>query len=156
MSDSNFRITDADTSHGDAMLALMPRLADYDIPETRNPKHLWEHDAEMLRAWMQGQAECLVHVAVDDKDSVLGFSMVRLRDELLSHEPSAHLEALALDKAAEGRGIAKALLAEAESSAKAHGAQSMTLHGFAVNTRARGLYERAGYDGELMRYIKHL
>ena len=32
----------------------------------------------------------------------------------------------------------------------------MTLHVFAVNERARRLYEQAGYDGELMRYIKHL
>jgi ribosomal protein S18 acetylase RimI-like enzyme len=36
------------------------------------------------------------------------------------------------------------------------GALTMTLHVFAANTRARGLYENTGYDGELMRYIKHL
>lgn len=156
MNEMAYRIIDADRSHGEAMLALMPRLADYDVPETRNPKHLWEHDAEMMRDWLKGEAECLVHVAVDEQDSVLGFSMVRFRPELLSHEPSAHLEALALDKRAEGKGIAKALLVAAEAAAKAEGAQSMTLHVFAVNARARGLYERAGYDGELMRYIKHL
>ena len=56
----------------------------------------------------------------------------------------------------EGRGIAKALLAMAETAARDLGAGSMSLHVFAVNARARGLYERAGYDGELMRYIKHL
>ena len=138
------------------MLALMPRLADYDVPESRNPEHLWMHDAEMMRRWMVGDAECLVHVALDDDGTVLGFTMVSLRPELLSHEPSAHLEAIALDKAAEGRGVAKALLIAAEASAKAHGAESMSLHVFAVNSRARRLYERAGYDGELVRYIKRL
>ena len=156
VNNKGFRIVEADRSHGDAMLALMPRLADYDVPPTRNPRHLWEHDAEMMREWMEGRESCLVHVALDDDGRVLGFSMVRLRPELLSHEPSAHLEAIALDKAAEGRGIAKALLGEAERAAGAAGALSMTLHVFAVNERARALYERAGYDGELMRYIKHL
>jgi len=149
-------IIDADASHGEAMLALMPRLADYEVPETRNPDDLWQHDAQMMRDWLAGKEKCLVHVAVDDGKNVLGFSMVRLRAELLSHEPSAHLEAIALDKRAEGRGIAKALLARAEQAAKEHGALSMSLHVFSVNTRARRLYERAGYDGELMRYIRHL
>ncbi len=156
MTGSGYRIVEADATLGDAMLALMPRLADFDVPESRNPGHLWEHDAEMMRRWLRGEAECLVHAAVDEDDSLLGFTMVSLRPELLSHEPSAHLEAIALDLAAEGRGIAKALLDVAEAAARAHGAQSMTLHVFAVNKRARRLYERAGYDGELIRYIKPL
>ena len=152
----SIRIIDAGHEHGDAMLALMPRLADYDIPPTRNPEDLWRHDAEVLLEWLAGEAECIVHVAIDENDDVVGFSLVRLRPELLSHEPSAHLEALALDKCAEGRGAAKALLQRAEEAAKEQGARTMTLHVFAVNERARRLYERAGYDGELMRYIKHL
>jgi len=156
MAGSEFEIINANESHGDAILELMPRLADYDVPASRNPQHLWQHDAEMLNQWLRGEAECLVHVAVDSADNVLGFSMVTLRPELLSHEPSAHLEAIALDPPAEGRGIAKALLATAEKAARAKGALTMTLHVFAVNERARSLYERAGYDGELLRYIKPL
>lgn len=156
MAGTEFEIINAEKSHGDAILALMPRLADYDVPKSRNPQNLWEHDAEMLRQWLCDEVECLVHVAIDGADNVVGFSMVTLRPELLSHEPSAHLEAIALDSSAEGRGIAKALLSVAEQAARAKGAQTMTLHVFSVNERARGLYERAGYDGELMRYIKPL
>ena len=153
---ADYSLREAGPADADAILALMPRLADFDVPATRNPNHLWEHDAAMFRDWLAGSEHCLVHVAVDDDDHVLGFSMVRLREELLSHEPSAHLEAIALDKSAEGRGIAQALLQCAEEAARAEGALSMTLHVFAVNLRARRLYEQAGYDGELMRYIKHL
>jgi ribosomal protein S18 acetylase RimI-like enzyme len=156
VTDRDYRIVAADDSHGDAIVALMPRLAEFDLPASRNPRHLWEHDAEMFREWLRGENDCLVHAAVDDDGKVLGFTMVSLRPELLSHEPSAHLEAIALEPAAEGRGIAQALLAEAEASARARGALTMTLHVFAVNERARRLYERAGYDGELMRYIKPL
>ena len=110
----------------------------------------------MMRRWLRGEEDCLVHVAVDDYDNVLGFTMVTLRPELLSHEPSAHLEAIALDPVAEGRGVAQALLASAEVAARTSGALTMSLHVLSVNERARRLYDRAGYEGELMRYIKNL
>lgn len=135
-------------------MALMPRLADFDVPASRNPEHLWQDDAELLRRWLAGEAQCLVHVAEDSGKRILGFSLVRLRPELLSHEPSAHLEAIALARNAEGKGVASALLEAAEASAREHGALTMTLHVFANNERARRFYDRAGYDGELMRYIK--
>ena len=153
---NDINIRPATPDDAEAILSLMPRLADFDIPETRNPVHLWKDDAALLRRWVDGEAECLVHVAEDAEGSILGFSMVRLRPELLSHEPSAHLEAIALDERAEGKGVAKALLDAAEREAFAGGALTMTLHVFANNERARNFYDRAGYDGELMRYIKHL
>ncbi|MDX1482776.1 MAG: GNAT family N-acetyltransferase, partial [Woeseiaceae bacterium] len=56
----------------------------------------------------------------------------------------------------EGRGVGAALLEIAEQDARRQGAETMTLHVFAVNQRARRLYEKAGYEGELMRYIKPL
>lgn len=155
MPTKQFAIRTADNRDGDAILAMMPRLAEFEVPATRNPEHLWKDDAKMLRRWLDGEEECLVHVAIDDAQNVLGFSMVRLRSELLSKEPSAHLEAIAVDRSAEGMGVGKALLAAAENDSKALGALTMTLHVFAVNARARAVYERAGYDGELMRYIKH-
>jgi ribosomal protein S18 acetylase RimI-like enzyme len=156
LSGEGIRILEAEPDHVEAILALLPRLADYDIPPSRNARDLWRHDAELLRQWQTGEADCIVHVAVGADDAVVGLSLVRLRPELLSEAPSAHLEALAVDRRAEGKGIARALLQVAEEAALAHGAESMTLHVFAVNRRARRLYERAGYDGELMRYIKHL
>jgi ribosomal protein S18 acetylase RimI-like enzyme len=156
LSGHDIQIIDAAPQHVEAMLALLPRLADYDIPPSRDARDLWRHDEALLRQWQSGDADCIVHVAVDADNEVAGLSIVRLRPELLSGAPSAHLEALALDKRAEGKGIAQALLQRAEEASLARGAKSMTLHVFAVNRRARKLYERAGYDGELMRYIKHL
>ena len=153
----SFEVRPANSEDGDAILALMPRLASFDVPESRNPVDLWRSDAAILKRWLDGDApECLVHVAVDGGQEVLGFALVSLRPELLSHEPSAHLEAIAVSESAEGAGVGRALLAAAEDEAKAHGAKSLTLHVFARNTRARAFYERSGYDGELLRYIKEL
>lgn len=147
----------AASEDADAILALMPRLAAFDVPKSRNPVDLWRSDAAIFQRWLDGEAaECLVHVAVDDAQKILGFTLVSLRPELLSHEPSAHLEAIAVGEDAEGMGVGQALLAAAESEAQAHGARTITLHVFAVNTRAREFYEKSGYDGELIRYIKEL
>ena len=55
---------------------------------------------------------------------------------------------------AEGRGVGRALLDAAEARALEEGAEFMTLHVLSANTRARALYERCGYAGELLRYIK--
>ena len=151
-----FEVRDAELADGNAMLALMPRLADFDLPESRNPEHLWADDAKLLQRWLDGKENCLVQVAVSDEQAVLGFTLVRLRPEALSHEPSAHLEAIAVDKAAEGLGVAKLLLDRAEQAAREQGASSMTLHVFSTNKRAREFYERCDYFGELIRYIKDI
>ena len=57
MSLNGIEIRDAELADGDAMLALMPRLAEFDVPETRNPEHLWKDDANMLRRWLAGEEE---------------------------------------------------------------------------------------------------
>ena len=146
----------ATAEDGDAILALMPRLAAFEVPESRTPEHLWMHDAALFRQWLRGEAEqVLVHV-VEDSGSILGMAMASLRPELLSGEPSAHLEAIAVAEGTEGKGIGSRLLHAVEEDARARGALTMTLHVFAANERARRVYERAGYDGELMRYIKRL
>ncbi|RLA34841.1 MAG: hypothetical protein DRR11_01630 [Gammaproteobacteria bacterium] len=152
----NYQIRNAQSSDGEQMLALMPRLAAFEVPESRNPEHLWRDDAKLMQSWLDGDAEdCLVQVAVDG-EAVLGLTLVRLRPELLSHAPSSHLEAIAVSDAAEGKGIGLALLNAAEDNARSHGAKSMTLHVFASNARARQFYERNSYTGELLRYTKDI
>lgn len=153
----SFHVREAAGEDGDAILALMPRLASFDVPESRNPVDLWRSDAAMFERWQNGEApECFVHVAEDDARQIIGFTLTSLRPELLSHEPSAHLEAIAVSEDAEGLGVGQALLVAAEDEARAKGAKTLTLHVFAVNRRARDFYEKSGYDGELMRYIKPL
>ncbi|MFQ5759639.1 MAG: GNAT family N-acetyltransferase [Acidiferrobacterales bacterium] len=144
-------------SDGEAMQSLFPRLASFDIPARRSAEDLWREDEQSLQAWLDGEApDCLAHVAVDANNTVLGLSLVRLRKEMLSHEPSAHLEVLAVAREAEGKGIGRALIVTAENAAQEWGAWTITLHVFANNTRARHVYEELGYSGEIIRYIKDL
>ena len=77
----SFQIRSAEHEDGEAILALMPRLASFDVPKSRNPLDLWRSDAAMLQRWLDGKtAECFVHVAVEDTQEVLGFTLVSLRD----------------------------------------------------------------------------
>lgn len=139
------------------MIALLPRLAAFQIPSHREARHLWESDQALLETWLVGEAEhCQVHVAVDDADRVIGLTLTSLGSELLSHEPSAHLEAIVVSETSQGFGVGEALLSNAEAAAKGAGALSLTLHVFATNRRALALYERMGYEGELIRHIKML
>ena len=82
--------------------------------------------------------------------------MVRLRKELLSHAPSAHLEAIVVSPNARGRGLGKRLMHHCEQRVRAMGALSLTLHVFANNERARALYASETFDEELIRAIKWL
>ncbi len=153
----HFAVRPARVGDREAILALMPRLAAFDVPESRDPKHLWMSDARMFERWCAGEEDaCLVQVAVDGGGNIVGLAMATLRPELLSKEPSSHLEAIAVSEGMSGKGIGRLLLDAMEDEVRARGALSMTLHVFASNTRARGFYEKSGYNGELMRYIKPL
>jgi len=39
----------------DAILALLPRLAEFEIPRHRAPRELWQGDAKMVKQWANGE-----------------------------------------------------------------------------------------------------
>ncbi|MEM7277957.1 MAG: GNAT family N-acetyltransferase [Pseudomonadota bacterium] len=155
--DSELTVAPANPGDYDAMQSLMPRLAEFELPAHRKPRDLWRHDAELLERWKQGKAEqCLVYLAKHANGDLLGMAITTLRPELLSGEPSAHLEALVVAEQAQGKGIAGALIDASEKAAAEAGALSITLNVFGLNKRARAVYARAGFDEELIRCSKQL
>lgn len=141
-----------------ALLAMLPRLAEFELSPRRNSTDLWHSDAELVVAHLAGDApQCLLLVAEDTRaqpPKVAGLALVSLQAEFMSHEPGSHLEAVAVAKGMEGRGVGRALLEAAEQGARERGAQSMTLHVFNANTRAHKLYEAIGFESEMQRCIK--
>jgi len=140
-----------------AIVALLPRLAAFDVPNDRAPEELWHGDRALVLAWAAGGRDDVdVAVATTADAAIVGVAVIGERKELLSGTPSAHLEILAVHASAEGSGTGSALLDEAERLARARGLASMSLHVFAANARARALYERRGFDAELLRCFKRL
>lgn len=139
------------------ILSLFPELADFELPTQRIARHLWSGDAEMLCTVLEEKSTVtFADVAVDSGGRIIGVIMVTLREELLSHAPSAHLETIIVAPQARGRGLGSRLLERAEQRVIELGAQSLTLHVFANNLRARALYKKHGYEEELFRCIKWL
>lgn len=154
---TTFRIVWGEQRHGDAMMALLPELASFEIPARREPEHLWHGDRDMVVEWLAGgRPECFVHVAECEDGTVAGFAFVSMREELLSHAPSAHLEVLVVNADTRGAGLGRVLSEAAHEEARRRGAETITLHVFGNNARARGLYAKLGYDEELIRCIKDL
>lgn len=137
------------------MLALLPQLADFQVPDRRNPNDLWQSDAQLLSEVVDGSATLtFADVIVDATNTPHGLVLITLREELMSHAPSAHLEAIVVSPEKRGKGLGGILLQHAEQAAVRRGARSLSLHVFSNNLRARGLYDQAGYDSELIRAIK--
>lgn len=154
---SAWRINQPNLSQREDVLALFPRLSGFDLPENRDPAHLWQHDAAMAARWFDGNEPGVrLLVALDQSGTVAGVAMLSLRPELLSHTPSAHLEALAVAQKFEAQGVGTALLDACDKQARDLGAQSITLHVFDSNERALRLYRHKGYVPELRRCIKWL
>ena len=151
-----YSIRFATPADGEKMHSMLPRLAAFELPQNRNPKDTFTGDGKMLRKWINGEEQdCFVYVAVNHKDEILGWSYVRMQAEFMSYEPGCHLEVILVDETASGNGIGQALLKISETEAKKRGAQSMTLHVWKNNIRARTIYEKNGFTDELSRYIKH-
>ena len=149
-------IRPAQLTDQDAILELLPQLADFDVPEKRNPRHLWEGDAALVQKLLAGEpTDSFCDVAVSD-DVVQAVILVTMREEIMSHAPSAHLEAIVVHPDARGLGLGQRMLAHCEERVRALGAKSLSLHVFANNQRARGLYRANGFDEELIRDIKWL
>jgi len=150
----SFEIRKARPDDEQQIVALLPRLASFDVPDHRVPEDLWHGDRELIAEWKQGKREDVeVVVAVAD-DAVVGVAVVRSRKELLSSDPSLHLEVLAINESKEGLGIGSALLREIDGIAQAKGASGISLHVFSDNTRAFALYKRHGYLDEIVRCYK--
>lgn len=152
---NNHSIRTAINDDAQQALALLPALTDFEVPQYRNPDHLWQGDAKLLKQFFSGDTpDTHALVAVDTDSNVHGIAIYTIRMELLSGEPSAHLEVLAVDGKYRKQGIGQALIDATESAAKGMGAQSLTLHVFTNNIRARGLYSSAGFQEELLRCYK--
>ena len=154
---SQIFIRNATLNDQERLMELLPLLADFDIPEARKPEDLWHGDAPLLQAVLADNADqSFLDVAVNNADRILGFVLVTMREELLSHAPSAHLEAIVVSPEARGQGLGRTLLQHTEDVVKSRGAHSLSLHVFNKNDRAKTLYSSHGFDNELIRAIKWL
>ena len=137
------------------VLALAVELAAFPVPPWRTAEEIQRADDGVLRDALGGAPGMAAFVA-DGANGVEGVACLATRSDYFTGESVAHVEVLAVDPRARGRGVARALMDAAESWARAQGMRRITLNVWTQNARARGLYEHLGYAPETMHYLKEL
>jgi GNAT superfamily N-acetyltransferase len=134
----------------------MRRLRDGSLPAWRRPASL-EKNLTAAEAGFFGPAagERTLLVCVDD-DTPIGFAQAMMDTDFFSGEPQGHLLFLVTDRAHEGRGVARSLMAEVEAWARAQGATGLLLYVFATNEGARAAYGRFGFQEDMVKMVKPL
>ena len=61
---------------------MLPQLADFKVPDRRDPRDLWRGDLQLIETVLSGKApDSFADVAVDGDDEVIGLILVTLRDQ---------------------------------------------------------------------------
>lgn len=140
-----------------ALLTLTGRLALFDVPAWRTATQITAADHPiLLQALRQPLPEHSILVAESTGGDITGFAFSTTRQDYFTGAAHAHIEILTVAESAEGQGVGRALLQAVEDWARARGYAHVTLNVFAVNHRARAIYERNGYGQETVHYLKQL
>ena len=89
-------------------------------------------------------------------ERLLGFVYLQRVQDYFTLEHHGHVGILAVTEEAEGQGAGTALLRAAEAWARERGYRKLTLSVFEDNHRARGMYDRAGFRPDTIKYLKVL
>jgi GNAT superfamily N-acetyltransferase len=139
------------------LLQLTHRLALFQPPPWRSRKEIIAADHPILvGALRHPDPATSIIVAEEPVGSIAGFVFSTTRQDYFTGRDHAHIEVLTVAEAAEGRGVGRALLEAAEQWARERGYPHITLNVFAVNARAREVYQRGGYGEETVHYLKPL
>ena len=150
-------IRSATLADRDALIALTARLADFPRPAWRTAHEIAVADNGILLAAVAAPgADTVVLVSGAAGEAIDGVVFVATKTDYFTGERHAHVEVLAVAPRAQGRGVARGLVAAAESWARTRGDAFITLNVFDANARARGIYTRLGYVPETVHYRKRL
>ena len=152
-----FVIRGARASDREGALALVPRLRDFGPSSLRPVEALDAGETRALGNWFDGPPPgTALLVAEDGEGAVLGIAYAEEETDYFTRQPVGHLGILAVAAVAEGRGVGRALIAAFEDWATARGFRLVTINVFAANARATAVYERSGYEKDVVRYAKAL
>lgn len=151
------RLRPAIATDEDFLLELAKRLADFERPAWRTAEEIAAvEDAPIRAALAEPSDETAILVAEDSTGERVGYLMMVTQKDFFTGRPNPHLSILAVAPGQDGRGVGSFLLEAAEDWARRRGSGFLTLTVFCANERARRLYDRNGWQPEVMRYRKNL
>ena len=151
MSDLTLRAATA--ADGPALVALADRLAGFDLPSWRAAREISDADALAMMGAIAGASPDNEVLIAERGGHVVGCLHMQVATDFFGQR-HGHVSVIATTKAAEGSGVARALMECAERWTARRGLPLLTLNMFAGNDRARRFYERAGFAVEMVKYAK--
>ncbi len=135
--------------------ALIARFSEFALPDWRSAEEIDRTNRLSLQtALEEPEPGAAILVAEDDTQGPLGFIHLQTQVDYFSGEKHGYISDVAVSKSAEGRGVGRVLLEAAESWARSNGYRLLTLYVFAANAHARQVYERDGFQPEVIKYVK--
>jgi ribosomal protein S18 acetylase RimI-like enzyme len=137
------------------VLGLVSRFSEFELPEWRLPEEIDRTNRATLEQVLQQSAPgSVIFVAEDGNGLLAGFIHLQAETDYFNNSKYGYISDLAVDRAFEGKGMGRALLATAEDWAREKGYQLLALYVFASNWHARQVYERYGFKPEVVKYVK--
>ncbi|HTG35904.1 MAG TPA: GNAT family N-acetyltransferase [Thermoanaerobaculia bacterium] len=141
----------------DFTVGLVPRLRSFGPSPLRSAEDMDAAEQRTLeKAFDELPAGAVLLVAEHPRDGALGVAYAITATDHFTQEKHGHLAIIIVAEAGEGRGVGRALMASVEEWAVGQGYRLLTLNVFAGNARARAVYERNGYEVDMLRCIKEL
>lgn len=138
------------------LLELTRRLALFQPPAWRTREEIIRADHPILVGALRHPSPDSSIIVAEVAGDVAGYVFSTTKQDYFTGADHAHIEVLTVAESAEGKGVGRALLQGAEAWARGRGYPHITLNVFAVNERARAIYERSGYGEETVHYLKPL
>jgi ribosomal protein S18 acetylase RimI-like enzyme len=140
------------------LLSLLPRLADFPLPESRTADEIARGDRPVLLDALHGRIEhaAILVAELSPGGERAGYVLATTKHDYFTRAAHAHVEVIAVTPEAERRGVARALMDAIEEWARRRGYRHVTLNVFGRNARAKALYDGLGYEVETVHYRKAL
>ncbi|WP_029014796.1 GNAT family N-acetyltransferase [Niveispirillum irakense] len=153
-------IRPATQDDSDFIHALAPRLAGVADLAWRSADEVMRFQRAFMHETLEmPRAGAVTFIAcADDEEGGerLGFIHAEPQLDIFTDRNAVYIPLLAVSDAAEGKGVAKALMARVEEWAREQGYAHVALDVFASNARGRAFYARQGYGEETLRLVKDI
>jgi ribosomal protein S18 acetylase RimI-like enzyme len=152
----NIKIRKFEKADIEAIISLIPRFSDFELPEWRKPEDITNKtNKQMQEVLNNSSAEEELFIA-EENEKVIGFILLQTRKDFFTGESQGYISDIAVKKEYEGNGVGRLLLGKAEEWARGKGYQLIVLHTLIGNERAKRIYEKFGFKKDNIQYAKKL
>ncbi len=136
--------------------SLIPRFSEFELPAWRKRDEIDSATQTSLqRAMEEPEPDSAIFIAEDEMGTPVGFIHLETQIDYFG-EKHGYISDLAVDQSFEGKGVGHLLLETAEEWTRTKGYRLLSLYVFAGNTHARRIYEKHGFDQEVIKYVKEI